>query len=79
VDYAERHPTPATVISTVWELEPADVSKVEKVLGSACLKSTELRVWKTYDSSTQTWSTSLDEQQIVVNLIDAEELYAEQN
>src|SRR5205807_562566 len=63
IEYDERHPKqPAKVVDTTWEFEPADVDKVEAVLGAGCLASTEIRVYKSYDSDRQIWTVSVDEQ-----------------
>jgi predicted ATP-dependent endonuclease of OLD family len=78
-DYAERHPNgDAPVISTTWELEDADVTAVEAVLGPNALKSREVVIHKGYDETGTTWNVPVDEKSVLAHLIAQAELHMEE-
>ncbi len=58
-----------TPIRAVFELEPADVSYVEKFFGKNVLTSNSITLWKTYANNFR-YSVSADEKQAVANMLD---------
>lgn len=79
-DYEERHKNEdARVVTTQWEIEDSDVTAVEAILGSECLKSTELTIYKKYCDDSTIWSVPLDESQVVTNLIERAALHTEES
>jgi len=69
-DYAERHGgKPARVVRSVWSLTPAEVTKIEAVLGTGCLSANELVVEKGYAPGS-TKKLSLDTRKVLDHLID---------
>jgi len=73
--YDERHPDgPARVITTQWELEPSDVAAIEAILGDEVIKSTTVRLSKSYDSTIPTVQISLDKNRVLQNLFEYAEL-----
>jgi predicted ATP-dependent endonuclease of OLD family len=69
-EYEDRHgDDDAEVISTVWELNENDIAAVEAELGPQCLTANEVTVAKTYESETTTWIVSVNEAQVVANLL----------
>jgi predicted ATP-dependent endonuclease of OLD family len=59
---------PANVLTTMWELEPDDVSKVEAVVGPGALRTTQVVVMKGYENVLR-WALEIDEAVIVANLL----------
>lgn len=56
-DYDARHPgEEAKVISTVWEMEPADIAAVEAELGKGILTEDTLSIYKTYEQDGTSWA-----------------------
>ncbi len=66
---------PANVLTTTWELDPDDLTKVEEIVGPGALKTTQLVVTKGYDNALR-WALALDEAVIVGNLLQGAKLDA---
>ncbi|MBB4005468.1 AAA family ATPase [Aurantimonas endophytica] len=67
----------ARVMRTVWQLEPKDREAVAAVLGSDALTGDTIVVQKSYEQANSTWTLSLNQKQVLENLIAAYELTAE--
>jgi predicted ATPase len=79
LDYEERHQgNEACVVSTIWTLDAADVSAIEKVLGSGTVTSREVQVYKRYRDKGTVWVISIDEARVVDHIIHAAGLYPEE-
>lgn len=78
-EYADRHPDgEATVVRTVWELEPEDTAALVEVLGPAAESLATVTVYKEYGSQTKTWSADIDEKAVVAHVVAAASLHAEE-
>jgi predicted ATPase len=68
-DYAERHPdAEATVVETMWQLEPKDVAAVKAAICDDALLSDKVHIHRKYESSSQFWAFDLDMDAIVRHL-----------
>lgn len=77
-DYDARHPN-ATVMSTEWEMSPADIAVVEKELGKGVLKGNTLTIYKTYDHEGTIWALPIVEEKALENLVERFALNAEES
>ncbi len=69
-DYGARHPDEeAKVISTVWEMDAADIAAVEAELGKGILTEDTLSIYKTYEQDSTNWALPIAEGKAVENLI----------
>lgn len=74
-DYDQRHPDgEATVISTIWELEAADIAAVEAELGKGVLSTKTFTVYKTYEQDATTWTLPISEELAFQNLVKSHSL-----
>ena len=79
LEYDERHREgEACVVSTTWELEDADVTAIEKVLGPRTLTSREVQVYKSYGDKATAWLISVDETQVIEHIIESAGLFADE-
>ncbi len=78
-DYAKNHGDhEAEVMSTIWELDEADVAAITAVLGAKALKSQTLEIFKTYEQTVATWNVPLDETAVIAHLVEAHGLTTEE-
>lgn len=78
-EYADRHPNgEATVVRTVWELEPGDKKALVEILGPAADAVARIAVYKEYGSQTKTWAVEIDERAVVGHVVAAAALHAEE-
>lgn len=69
--YAQRHEgKEAKVVETTWELDDEDVTVVESILGSGCLKDRQVEMTRGYGGG-RSWTIPIDEPKVVANLIEA--------
>lgn len=79
LEYDERHEDgEARVIVTTWELDEADVTAIEKVLGPGTVTSREVQVFKTYSDKATTWTIAIDEARVIDHLIQWAGFHAEE-
>ena len=77
-EYKERHENnPDNVLTTVWELDKADVEALAQELGAEALKNTTITVTKRYNNE-RYWDIEIDEQQVVVYYLNSAELDQEE-
>jgi predicted ATP-binding protein involved in virulence len=77
-EYKERHETnPDNVLTTVWELDEADIEALAQELGTETLKNTAITVTKGYDDE-RYWDIEIDEQQVVAHYLKSAELDQEE-
>jgi predicted ATP-dependent endonuclease of OLD family len=77
-DYEERHKgKDPKIVTTWWELEPADKEKVTKAVGPGALTGDEIEVSKGYDNVTR-WNVGINEEAIVRHFIDGSGLHDEE-
>ncbi len=70
-----RERTPATILTTYWELSDADVADLEETLGPGCLDSREIIVSKGYEN-TLVWTFDLNEGRVVDSYVTAADFNA---
>jgi predicted ATP-dependent endonuclease of OLD family len=79
-DYDARHPNGnATVMSTEWEMSPADIAVVEEELGEGVLKGNTFTIYKTYDHEGTIWALPIVEERALENLVERFALNAEES
>ncbi len=79
LEYEERHRgREACVVTTTWDLEDAEVSAIEKVIGPGTVTSREVQVYKRYRDKGTVWTISIDEMKVIEHLVDAAGLYPEE-
>jgi len=77
-EYKERHENnPDNVLTTVWELDKADVEALAQELGTEALKNTTITVTKRYNNE-RYLDIEIDEQQVVVYCLNSAELDQEE-
>jgi predicted ATP-dependent endonuclease of OLD family len=78
-DYEDRSDkTPATAITTAWELDDRDVAAVEQMLGKNVLKSRKVTVSKRYGERHSIWEVDISEQAAAKHLVRAAGLHMEE-
>lgn len=65
-DYEERHPAgEARVVCSTWLLEQPEVEALEMEFGSDCLESREIKVSKSYEQETTSWTIPLRTERVI--------------
>ena len=59
----------ANVCETSWKLDPEEISKIESIHGSNCMKSDVIEVRNYYDDDEQYWTVPLDESKALAHLL----------
>lgn len=77
-EYKDRHVNgPDPVVTTTWEIEPADRDCVAAVLGPSGLKSETVVVTKDFDNR-EMWTLTVDERYVVKHYLDRSGLHQEE-
>ena len=77
-EYKERHETdPDNVLTTVWELDKADIEVIAQKLGTDALKKATVIATKGCDN-VRRWDIEIDEQRVIAHYLSSAELDEEE-
>jgi len=77
-EYKERHQTsPDNVLTTVWELDEADIEALAQKLGTEALKNATVIVTKGHDNERH-WDIEIDEQRVIAHYLNSAEIDQEE-
>jgi ABC-type transport system involved in cytochrome c biogenesis ATPase subunit len=69
-DYAGRHGGgEATVMSTLWEMNPDDIAAVEAEIGEGTVTDNKVTIAKTYEQDSTTWILPIDDEKALDHLV----------